>query len=195
MITLLRAAGRHSAVLLSTLALVLIVPALALAHAVVFPKQSATGAYERYTLRVPNEKSVATTRVDIQFPAEVKVTSFTDVPGWQLELVRDSTKRIVGAVWTGTLAPERFVEFPFVAVNPKTASSVRWPTFQTYADGQKVEWTGAEGSKSPASVTTISPAATASGLTSTGSSAFWMSAAALALSVISLGLALRKPLA
>jgi hypothetical protein len=80
------------------------------------------------------------------------VTSFADVSGWQLEVITDSAKRIVGAVWTGNLAPARFVEFPFVAVNPNTATHVSWPAFQTYANGERVEWTGPEGAKSPASV-------------------------------------------
>ena len=41
---------------LAAVAALLLVPAAASAHAVVYPKSSATGAYERYVLRVPNEK-------------------------------------------------------------------------------------------------------------------------------------------
>ena len=59
----------------------------------------------------------------------------------------------LAAIWTGTLASARFVELPFIAVNPRESARLVWPTFQTYADGEKVEWTGPEGSKSPASVT------------------------------------------
>jgi len=43
--------------------LAILVPAVALAHAVVFPKTSRPGAYEKYVLRVPNERDVPTTRV------------------------------------------------------------------------------------------------------------------------------------
>jgi uncharacterized protein YcnI len=182
---------RTTVIACAAIALTLVVPALALAHAVVYPRASTPGAYERYVLRVPNEKNVATTRVEMRFPADVKVNSFEEVPGWQLEVVRDSAQRIVGAVWTGTLAPERFVEFPFVAVNPKSTTSIQWLAFQSYADGQRVEWTGAEGTKSPASVTKIAPAATTSG----GNGPFWTSIAALVLAVVSLGLAIRKPAA
>jgi uncharacterized protein YcnI len=167
--------------------LTLAVRTLALAHAVVFPKASTTGAFERYSIRVPNEKKVATTRVEIQFPLDVRVSSFEDVPGWQLEVTRDSAQRIIGAVWTGTLAPERFAEFPFVAANPKTATEVHWPIFQTYADGERVEWTGPVGSKRPASMTTIAAASTAP----SGGSPQWMSGTALALAVVALGLSLR----
>ena len=77
-------------------------------------------------LRVPNEKGVPTTRMEIRFPAEVRVISFAEAEGWALETVRDSANRIVGAVWTGTLPPERFVELPFIAVNPTAAARWCW---------------------------------------------------------------------
>ena len=178
--------------LVPTAALVLAIPGALFGHAVVFPKASTTGAYERYVLRVPNEKNVATTKVELRFPSDVRVTSFSDVPGWQLEIVRDSAQRIVGATWTGTLLPERFVEFPFVAVNPKTATQLAWPAYQTYASGERVEWTGAEGSKSPASVTAISVAPTSAGGGGGGNTSFVLAAAALGLAVVSLGLSMRK---
>lgn len=172
---------------LASIALVLVVPALVFGHAVVFPKTSTPGAYERYILRVPNEKTTATTRVEIHFPADVRVTAFEDVAGWQLEVLTDSAKRTIGAVWTGTLPPGRFIEFPFMAANPKVATKLVWPTYQTYADGVKVEWTGDEGSKTPASSTTIAPAANPGGSSNTQ----WVAWGALAVAVISLGLALR----
>jgi uncharacterized protein YcnI len=171
------------------LAATLCLPALALAHAVVFPNRSTPGAYERYVLRVPNEKGVATTRVEIRFPAGSRVVSFADVEGWTLETVRDSANRIVGAVWTGTLPPERFVELPFIAVNPAEAGRLVWPVYQSYADGERVEWTGAEGSQAPASATEIAAATEAGG----GSSLpLYLGAGALALALLSLGLVLRR---
>jgi uncharacterized protein YcnI len=167
--------------------LAMLLPSTAFAHAVVFPKASAGGAYERYVLRVPNEKDVATTRVEIHFPAELRVVSFADVPGWQLTEIRDSAKAIVGAVWTGNLPPERFVEFPFVAVNPESHATLTWPTYQTYASGERVDWIGPEKSEHPASSTSVGSIDTP--LTRT---AFHLSAIALALSLLGLGLALRK---
>lgn len=164
---------------------VLAVPVLVFGHAVVFPKTSTTGAYERYVLRVPNEKTVATTRVEIHFPAEVRVTAFEDVPGWQLEVQTDSAKHITGAVWTGHLAPQRFAEFPFSAANPKTETSLTWPALQTYEDGEVVQWTGPEGSKQPASSTTVRAA---SGTGGSSSVVTWI---ALALGLIATGLSLR----
>ena len=175
----------------TTLGLAVSVPTLSWAHAVVFPRQSATGAYEKYVLRVPNEKAVATTRVELHFPPGVRVTSFADVAGWQLEVQTDSAKAITAAIWTGTLPPQRFIEFPFVAVNPKTDTTLTWPAYQTYADGERVEWIGPEGSKRPASVTTIGAADGAGD--GAGGYARWVPWAAFALSLVSLGLAIRKP--
>jgi len=175
----------------AVLGLAVSVPTLTWAHAVVFPRQSTAGAYEKYVLRVPNEKAVATMRVELFFPHDVRVTSFADVPGWQLEVVTDSAKAITSAIWTGTLPPRRFVEFPFVAVNPKTETSITWPAYQTYADGERVEWSGPEGAKRPASVTRIGAADVAAG--NDGGYARLVPWAALALSLLSLGLAIRKP--
>jgi len=181
---------RSAYLLVLASALASLAPAVAFAHAVVYPKKSATGAYERYVLRVPNEKTVATTRVEIHFPDGMRITAFEDVPGWQLQVLTDSAQRIVGAVWTGTLAPQRFVEFPFMAANPKAATQLVWPVYQTYAGNDRVDWTGAKGSKTPASVTSIAPVDSTAGAPATASGQ-WVQWIALILALVSLGLVLR----
>jgi uncharacterized protein YcnI len=188
----IRTLSRRVAVaLLLAVGLSLVVTSTANAHAVVYPKTSKVGGHEKYVLRVPNEKNTPTLRVEIRFPAGLRVTAFEDVPGWQLEVLTDSAKHVTGAVWTGSLPPQRFVEFPFVAANPKEAVKLVWPAFQTYADGQRVEWTGPEGSKAPASSTSVgsgdAAGAGADGLTR------WLPWLALVVAVLSLGLALRRP--
>ena len=171
------------------------VPTFLYGHAVVYPKASAPGAYEKYVLRVPNEKAVATTRIEIHFPADVRVTSFADVAGWKLDVQLDSAQRVIGAVWTGSLPPQRFVELPFVAANPKVAGELKWLAYQTYADNERVEWTGEPGSKSPASVTVLSvPASAVAPVAETEHmdvTMSWVPWAALVIGVIALGLALR----
>jgi uncharacterized protein YcnI len=140
----------------SALLLVALLPAVAHAHAVVEPRTSVPRTYQRYVLRVPNEfDDVPTIRVEIRFPAEIRVISFAEVEGWQLQVMRDSSKRVTGAVWTGSLPPERFVEFPFMAVNPERETSLIWPAYQTYASGERVDWVGPEDSDRPASVTHV----------------------------------------
>ncbi len=176
---------------------ILALPASLDAHAVVFPKASTTGAYERYVLRVPNEREVPTIRVEIRFPDAVRVTSFGEVPGWKLQLLTDTAQRIIGAVWSGGLAPKHFVEFPFIAANPKEATTLRWVAIQSYAGGETVAWDGAEGSRSPASVTVVAAPDTAHAEPAAPPAprSGWVPWAALAVAVLSLGLALRRPAA
>ena len=185
-------AGRRARALVASV--VFLVPVAVFAHAVVYPKSSAPRAYEKYVLRVPNEKLVATTKVEMTFPAEVRVISFSDIPGWTVEAVMDSAQRIVGAVWTGTLAPHRFVELPFIAVNPESETRLVWPAYQTYADGERVAWTGPEESQSPASVTIVGVSAAVSGGQGSPeiSGAMWIAIAALVTGLTSLGFALRS---
>ncbi len=168
---------------------ILVAASTAFGHAVVYPLASMPGAYERYVLRVPNERDVPTVQVEIRFPKTVRVVSFSDVPGWNLRTVTDSARNITGAVWTGVLPPERFVEFPFVGVNPKEPTTIVWPTIQTYEGGIVVEWTGADGSNTPASVTSIGDAGTAA---STSRTPLYLAALALMLSIVALALGLRR---
>jgi uncharacterized protein YcnI len=170
--------------------LTICLPAMAHAHAVVFPKRSTPGAYEKYVLRVPNERDVPTLRVEIHFPSGVRVVSFQDVVGWRLEILRDTAQNITGAVWTGVLPKERFVEFPFVAVNPKADMTVRWPTYQIYEGGERVEWTSPDSAaKTPASSTVIGgPNAPDSGASHT---ALYAAVGALLIALTGLGVALR----
>ncbi len=185
----LRSASRRTPVILALLAM--IVPAIALAHAVVYPKTSRPGAYEKYVLRVPNERDVPTIRVEIHFPDSVRVVSFGEVAGWNLQVLTDSAKRITGAVWTGVLPKERFVEFPFVAVNPKASSSLSWPTIQTYQGGERVEWTSPDtASKTPVSSTVIND--TMSPETDGSRTPLYVASAALLFALIALGVAMRQ---
>jgi uncharacterized protein YcnI len=171
-------------------------PSVANAHVTVWPRSAARGAFERYVVRVPNERNAPTTRVEIHFPAEVRISSFQEVAGWQLQVLTDSAGKITGAVWTGSLPAKRFIEFPFIGVNPKEGEQIVFPATQTYEGGEVVQWNGPEGSKSPASVTTLTerPAAGASSGAGGGSStALYISLAALVLGLVSLGLSMRRP--
>jgi uncharacterized protein YcnI len=168
----------------------LTVPSIALAHAVVFPKTSSPGAYEKYVLRVPNERDVPTTRVEIHFPVGLRVVSFADVADWKLQVLTDSAQRITGAVWTGSLPKERFVEFPFVAVNPKDGTRLTWPTIQTYSNGEVVSWTDLDSTaKTPVSATVVGDITPKTGTVSRAP--LYISVVALMLALTAVGIALR----
>ena len=173
-----------------------LVPSVANAHVTVWPRSAARGAFERYVVRVPNERNVPTTRVEVHFPAEVRISSFLEVAGWQLQVLTDSAGKITGAVWTGSLPAKRFIEFPFIGVNPQEGDRVVFPATQTYEGGEVVQWSGPEGSKTPASVTTLTARPAAGSAGSGGGTSSWttltISLAALALGLVSLGLSVRR---
>lgn len=171
----------------AALLLLVALPAAAGGHAVVHPVAAPPGAYQKYVLRVPNERDVATTRVTLVFPEEVRVVSFAEVPGWALTVDRDRAGRVVRAVWEGELPVGRFVEFPFVAVNPAEEARVRWNATQTYAGGDVVEWDGPEGSDMPASFTAVREPDRGG----SDPAVLWLGAGALLLSLLALGSSLR----
>lgn len=122
----------------------------AYAHVTVQPKQSTAGANETYTIRVPTEKFVPTVRIDVEFPSTLTVASIEPKSGWKIEQKKDADGRLVGAVFTGSIPPGESSQFNFTARNPKEAGKVFFKAIQIYEDGTRSEWTGAEGTRTPA---------------------------------------------
>jgi uncharacterized protein DUF1775 len=139
-------------------AMTLLAGHLAFAHIRILPAESTQGAREKYTMRVPNEKQVATIRVEGEFPSGVNIYDFEFKPGWWIDFKKDDKGRIVGAVWTGRIVPYEFVEFGMLGLNDKESSSLVWRFVQYYDDGTKEEFTGPPGSRLPSPVTALAPA-------------------------------------
>lgn len=138
----------------------LVFAASAFGHVRITPRESAAGATERYTMRVPTERQSSTVRVELAVPADVTVMSFTPAAGWKIEEKKDAQGKIIGAVWSGGSIPfAEYREFVFEAKNPSTETKLEWKVIQIYEDGTRSEWTGPEDSRSPSSVTTIKAAA------------------------------------
>jgi uncharacterized protein YcnI len=185
-------ASRRAAAGIAALSLaVLLFSSLAWAHAVVFPKTSLPGAYERYSLRVMNERDVPTLQVEIHFPKGLRVVSFGDAPGWKLQILTDSAQRITGAVWRGVLERQHFIEFPFIAVNPKDSVSLSWPTYQTYEGGERVEWTSPDTSSKTAVATTLVTEAPPPAPVKVSRTSLYISLIALLFALTAMGIALR----
>ncbi|HEV3331803.1 MAG TPA: DUF1775 domain-containing protein [Bryobacteraceae bacterium] len=146
---------KRSPGLLSGVVLTLLSVSLALAHIRIYPTDSAYGAREKYTMRVPNEKQVATVRIEGEFPVGLKVYDFEFKPGFKLDFKKDDKGNILGAVWTGKIAPYEFVEFGMLGINPKEGGPLVWKFVQFYEDGSKEEFTGPLGSRLPSPVTTL----------------------------------------
>lgn len=61
----------------------------ALAHIRIAPTESTQGTREKYTMRVPNEKQVATIRVEGEFPSGVNIYDFEFKPGWKIDFKKN----------------------------------------------------------------------------------------------------------
>ena len=56
------------------------------------------------------------------------------------------------------IAPHEVTEFSFVARNLTEETKLVWNVIRIYGDGNRSEWTGPEGSRTPASVTVVKKA-------------------------------------
>jgi uncharacterized protein YcnI len=139
---------------------VLLTAAVASAHVTVWPKVSAANGFERYTIRVPNEKDNPTVKVRVELPAGTTFSGVLPVPGWSYATEKDASGKVIAVVWSaGQIKPGEFMEFGVSVRNPKDAGTVFWKAYQTYGDGTVVEWTGAAGADTPAPTVTLSAAA------------------------------------
>ncbi|MEX2104090.1 MAG: YcnI family protein, partial [Bacilli bacterium] len=112
----------------------------------------------KFTVRVPSEKDSATVKVEVKIPDEVTISRVEPKPGWTYEFERDDSDKVTSITWTAEglgLGATEFGEFNMQGKVGDTIGMIAWKAYQTYEDGSVVEWTGAEGSKHPASVTRI----------------------------------------
>ncbi|MFP5111021.1 YcnI family copper-binding membrane protein [Bacillaceae bacterium C204] len=155
--------GRISKVFIPAVISLFFYSSIASAHVTVMPKTSSTGAWETYTLKVPVEKDVATTKVTVKVPAGVEMMSYQPVPGWTYSSEKDASGKVKTFTFEATgegIQSGQFQQFVFVAKNPEKATKAAWDAFQYYKDGSIVEWTGNEGSDAPHSITDIVTATT-----------------------------------
>ncbi|MEX1030749.1 MAG: YcnI family protein [Paenibacillaceae bacterium] len=131
---------------------------IASAHVTVYPKETLQGAYEKFTVRVPTEKEVPTTEIKVLIPEHVNVSRFEPKSGWDYEVSRDTTDKIISVIWTASgegLSSTEFGEFNMQGKVGGDATHIIWKAYQTYQDGSVVEWIGDEGTDKPASITTV----------------------------------------
>jgi uncharacterized protein YcnI len=127
-----------------------------LAHVTVAPLEASSGAVQRYCIRVPSEKSIPTTALEVQFPEALEVTDTDVPPGWRVTAVKNRQGRIASALWEGgRIAPKQFVGFGVLARNPAVETELAWKAIQTYQDGSEVHWIGPPRAQFPAAVTRV----------------------------------------
>lgn len=129
------------------------------AHVTVKPSQSTPGAWETYSLKVPVEKDLNTVKVALKIPEGLAFKQYRPVPEWSVELATAEDGTVTAVTWTAEgegVGPGEYQQFDFVAQNPDASAELAWDAFQYYSDGSVVEWTGAEGSDRPHSLTVVS---------------------------------------
>lgn len=124
---------------LIVITLLLGVPAIVVAHVTVSPRASKPGAEEKYTVRVPTEKQVATASVELEVPDSVTVSDVSAPEGAKHEEKRQAG-RIVTIIWTKEIKPRESAEFTFVAKNPASGVEITWKVRQRYSDGTVSDW-------------------------------------------------------
>jgi uncharacterized protein YcnI len=150
---------------LAALVLGAVAPAAA-AHVQVTPAVVAPGDAAMFTVLVPNERDVPTTKVAVQIPEGVIPFAFEEAPGWERTEQQAANGALESVTWTGSLPEGSFVRFTFLASSPEAEGTLTFPAVQTYEDGQEAAWIGAPDSEEPAptvEVTADAPSANAGG--------------------------------
>ena len=130
-----------------------LVPTIAFAHVTVRPRESAPGAEEKYTVRVPTEGAVATVKLELEIPDGVTVLDVPHPEGATHDVKRVNG-RVTAIIWTKEIKPKEAAEFTFIARNPKSGESIAWKAHQHFSDGTTADWVGPP-DKRPASMTKL----------------------------------------
>lgn len=131
------------------------------AHVTVSPSVAQTSAWQTYTIKIPSEKELPTTKITMKVPEGVAFKQYQPLAGWKITTEKNDSNEVTSITWEidddneGILAGQ-FQQFNFVAQNPKAEAEVAWDAFQYYSDGSIVEWTGQPSDANPHSITTIS---------------------------------------
>jgi uncharacterized protein YcnI len=131
--------------------LTLAVAGVAWAHPQISPGEVPAGATEEFVLEVVLERDEPTTEVKMGVPEGFALSSVRSPSGWQ-GIVEDDA-----VIWSGArVSPNQGEkEFAFEARAPEETGDYAFKIVQTYADGNVVEWTGAENSNQPAALVTV----------------------------------------
>lgn len=144
-----------SAILVAIFAAALAVSLPASAHVRVSPSASKPGATETYSMAVPTEGKVTTTKVELVLPKNLTLISVDDAgKPYDVRHAPDGTTVIT---WQTQIEPGYAKIFKFTAKNPADAAEISWPAHQYFADGTQADWVDVPGSRRPASLTKLAP--------------------------------------
>jgi uncharacterized protein YcnI len=121
-----------------------VAPATAFGHVAVSPGEVQTNDFVEFTMSVPNEKNIPTTKVRLLIPDGVTVSVVEQTPGWKWTITR-TNGRITALTVRGSLPVAHYRKFSFLAGTPATPGILVWKAIQTYKNGAVVRWTGEPG--------------------------------------------------
>jgi uncharacterized protein YcnI len=135
-------------------ALTLVLASVASAHAIMSPPVAKSKVDQQFTLSVPTEEESATTQaVELTVPEGFSIDSFEPTPGWKREESSTGSgeeRTIQRVTWSGGKVPtdeDAVFRFNGSASSDKT---YEFHVRQTYSNGKVVDWSGLEGSDTPA---------------------------------------------
>src|SRR5919199_5100697 len=137
-----------------TTAAALLFTGAAWAHAEVSPGVVLAKHAQEYGLLVPTEKeNLTTTSIELTVPSGFAIDSFVPAPGWKrIEQTKGSGEEAVvqKVTWSGGKVPTgEDAAFHFLAT-ANDSKTYEFEVRQTYSDGSIVDWSGPEGSETPA---------------------------------------------
>ena len=136
---------------------VLLLAGTASAHVTVNAPGATQGGFAKLTFRVPTERDVPTTKLEVAFPADspLAFASVKPHPGWTYKVVKaklaepiksddgDVTEAVSTITWTATdggIKPGEFDEFEVSAGPLPEKDTMTFKALQTYSDGDVVRW-------------------------------------------------------
>jgi uncharacterized protein YcnI len=118
------------------------------AHVVVKPNKAQTGAFETFTVSVPNEKDIPNTAIKLEIPDSLEFVTPSVKDGWTVETEKTGegeSAKTKSITWSGGSLPAHFRDdFTFSAKLPAKATDLRWNAYQTFEDGTVTSWNLAE---------------------------------------------------
>lgn len=171
------------------------------AHVIVYPKQAGVAQTQVFDMSVPAEKNNPTIAVKLLIPTGVQDVVPNVKPGWTIS-VEKKEDNVTEIDWTnGSIPAGQRDDFYFQAQVPPTATTLKWKAYQTYQDGSVIAWdhnptaSPEDGSASaPYSTTQVvnDLAQKPTVNSSSDNTTLIFSIAALALSALSFGMAIRR---
>lgn len=112
---------------------------LTFAHITLDPQEAEIGR-QIYSIRVPNERDIATTKVEVVIPDGVDITGVLPIYGWQHTEEKQQDK-ITKITWSeGKINAGEYMVFNIASNYTGSPAILHWEAYQTYADGEVVMW-------------------------------------------------------